>query len=179
MGHSFSSLLSCSPPTHLLPFPSTPPSSLFRKGQASLGLKQSLSYQAEVGLIYPHIKADQCNPAWEIGFQKSAKCLRQILISLLEVLQTEQTIQLSHTCWGPRSIPCSFPNCWLRVQAGQLSLWVPFFHKHAGSNLDSSSDHVSPFPCKSLLLLTPHIFLGTLTWRRSLAFQNFLNYSTF
>lgn len=121
VGHSFSSLLSCSPPTHLPPFPSTPPSSLFRKGQASLGLKQSLSYQAEVGLIfYPHIKADQCNPAWEIGFQKSAKCLGQILISLLGVLQTEQTIQLSRTCWGPRSIPCSFPNCWLRVQVNCL-----------------------------------------------------------
>ena len=37
------------------------------------------------------------------------------LIPLLRALKIDQATQLSHTCRGPRSIPCRFPKSWSRV----------------------------------------------------------------
>lgn len=98
----FPSLLSSHLPPPRLPsnsFPFTPSLSPFRKGQGSHGFEHSRVYQVEAGLSSsPCIKVGQGNPAWGTGSQKPTKCQGQVLIALLEALQTDETTQLPHTC---------------------------------------------------------------------------------
>lgn len=81
---SFSSLLSFKSPS--TPSPSTPPSTPFRKGQASHVLAQIIVYQVEAESGFSLFnKAGKVNPDWGT---EPAKHQRQVLISLLVVINS-------------------------------------------------------------------------------------------
>lgn len=81
------------PPTSpLQPNPHASPLFLYRKGQASLGYRQSIAYTTEVGLSSsPSIKAVQGNPVWGTGSQTPVK-----------VLSTDPAPTVRNPASGPR-----------------------------------------------------------------------------